>query len=78
MSAVGDLLLAPDVRPMYVALTDVRAFEVDLYRFIETRHPQVFKDIATKKILDDATKASLDGAVKAFATEFAARKSAAA
>src|SRR6266536_1226767 len=31
-----------------VALTDVRAFEVELYKFIESRHPQVFKDIATK------------------------------
>src|SRR6476619_6713367 len=27
-----------------VALTDVRAFEVELYKFIETRHAQVFKD----------------------------------
>src|SRR5882672_649968 len=61
-----------------VALTDVRAFEVELYKFIETRHPQVFKDITTKKILDDQTKGALDGAVKAFAAEFAAKKAAAA
>jgi len=61
-----------------VALLDVRAFEAELYKFIETRHPQVFKDIATKKILDDPTKAALDGAVKQFATDFAAKKSAAA
>jgi F-type H+-transporting ATPase subunit alpha len=61
-----------------VALTDVRAFEVELYKFIETRHPQVFKDIATKKILDDQTKAALDAAVKQFAADFAAKKAAAA
>ena len=61
-----------------VALSDVRAFEVELYKFIETRHPQVFKDIATKKILDDQTKAALDAAVKQFATDFSAKKAAAA
>jgi len=61
-----------------VALSDVRAFEVELYKFIESRHPQVFKDIATKKILDDQTKAALDAAVKQFATDFAAKKAAAA
>jgi len=61
-----------------VALTDARAFEVELYKFIEARHPQVFKDIATKKILDDQTKGALDAAVKQFATDFAAKKAAAA
>ncbi len=61
-----------------VALTDVRAFEVELYKFIETRHPQVFKDITTKKILDDQTKGALDAAVKQFAADFAAKKAAAA
>jgi F-type H+/Na+-transporting ATPase subunit alpha len=61
-----------------VALTDVRAFEVELYKFIESRHPQVFKDIATKKILDEQTKGALDAAVKQFAADFAAKKAAAA
>jgi F-type H+-transporting ATPase subunit alpha len=61
-----------------VALTDVRAFEVELYKFIETRHPQVFKDITTKKILDEQTKGALDAAVKQFAADFAAKKAAAA
>jgi F-type H+-transporting ATPase subunit alpha len=61
-----------------VALGDVRAFETELYRFIESRHPTVFRGIAEKKQLDDQLKASLDAAVKEFATDFAARKSAAA
>jgi len=61
-----------------IALGDVRSFESELYKFIETRHPQVFRDIVAKKILDDQTKGALDTAVKAFTTEFAARKAAAA
>ena len=40
-----------------VAVADVRAFETELYKFIETRHPQVFRGIAEKKQLDDQLKA---------------------
>src|SRR4030095_4652578 len=61
-----------------IALGGVRSFEHELYKLIEARHPQVFKDIVAKKQLDDQTKGALDAAVKAFTTEFAARKSAAA
>ena len=61
-----------------VALPDVRAFETDLYRFIETRSPQVFTGIREKKQLDDETRGALDAAVKEFAKDFAARKAAAA
>jgi F-type H+-transporting ATPase subunit alpha len=61
-----------------VALGDVRAYEVGLYQFIETRHPNVFRSIAEKKQLDDPTKAALDAAVKEYASEFASRKVAAA
>ena len=61
-----------------IALTDVRAFETDLYRFIETRYPQVFSGIRDKKQLDDELRGSLDRAVKEFAGDFAARKAAAA
>ena len=61
-----------------VALSDVRLFEIELYQFIESRHPDLFRGIAEKKQLDDQLKATLDGAVKTFATEFASRKAAAA
>jgi len=61
-----------------VALGDVRRFETELYKFIESRHAQVFKDIAARKQLDDPTKAALDAAVKQFAADFAAKKAAAA
>jgi len=61
-----------------VALGDVRSFETELYKFIDARHPQVFKDIVAKKQLDEQTKAALDTAVKQFAADFTAKKSAAA
>jgi F-type H+-transporting ATPase subunit alpha len=61
-----------------IAVSDARAFETELYKFIETRHPKLFGTIAEKKQLDDQLKAELDGAVKEFATDFAARKAAAA
>ena len=61
-----------------IATSNLRAFESELYKFLETRHPQILKTIAEKKILDDQLKASLNAAVKEFAADFAARKSAAA
>jgi len=40
--------------------------------------PQLFSGIAEKKQLDDELKGALDKAVKEFASDFAARKAAAA
>ena len=60
-----------------IALGDIRAYGTGLYKFIETRHPQLFKDIVTKKQLDDQIKPALDAAVKEFTTQFAARTAAA-
>jgi F-type H+-transporting ATPase subunit alpha len=61
-----------------IAVSDVPMFETELYSFIDSRHPELFRGIAEKKQLDDQLKASLDGAVKQFAAEFASRKAAAA
>jgi F-type H+-transporting ATPase subunit alpha len=61
-----------------IPVGDVRAFETELYKFIETRHPNVFRGIVEKKQLDDQLKGALDGAVKEFAGEFASRKATAA
>ena len=36
-----------------VALPEIRAFEVELYKFIETRHPNVFGGIVEKRQMDD-------------------------
>ena len=56
----------------------MRAFETELFSFLESRHPQMLKDIAEKKQLDDELKAAINAAIKVFASDFAARKSAAA
>ena len=62
----------------HIAVPDARLFETELYAFLEARHPQVLRGIAEKKELNDELKRALDAAVKAFATDFAARKAAAA
>ena len=61
-----------------IAIGDIRTFESELYAYLESRSPEVLRGIAEKKQLDDQIKAALNTAVKTFATEFAARKSAAA
>src|SRR3989475_159762 len=61
-----------------IPVSEVRAFETELYRFIETRAPEVFRGIAEKKQLDDQLKGALDAAVRDFALDFATRKAAAA
>jgi F-type H+/Na+-transporting ATPase subunit alpha len=61
-----------------VAIPDLQKFETDLHAFIEARHPQLFKDIAEKKQIDDALKAALHAALKQFAADFAAKKAAVA
>jgi len=61
-----------------VALSDVRAYETDLYRFLESRHADVLTGIRDKKQLDDQVKGALEKAVIEFTGDFAARKSAAA
>jgi F-type H+-transporting ATPase subunit alpha len=60
-----------------IALSELRAYEVDLYRFIETRYPEVFRGIAEKKQLDDQLKPALARAVEEFTGDFSARKAAA-
>jgi F-type H+/Na+-transporting ATPase subunit alpha len=61
-----------------IPVSELRAFEVDLYKFLESRHPAVLSGIAEKKQLDEQLKSGLDAAVKAFASDFAARKGSAA
>jgi F-type H+/Na+-transporting ATPase subunit alpha len=61
-----------------IPVGELRSFETELYSFLEARHPDILRNIAEKKQLDDALKASLNEVVKQFATDFAARKAAAA
>jgi F-type H+-transporting ATPase subunit alpha len=60
-----------------VAIEDVRRYEEELYRFLETRHPGVLTTIAEKKILDDESKAALEAALKEFGQQFGALRSSA-
>src|SRR5690242_18465145 len=61
-----------------IPISEIRSFETELYSFLDARHPKVLRGIAEKKQLDDELKSALNSAVKEFATDFAARKAAAA
>jgi F-type H+-transporting ATPase subunit alpha len=61
-----------------VPVSELRAYESELYNFLETRYPQMLRDISEKKQLDDQLKAGLNAAVKEFSGDFSARKAAAA
>ena len=61
-----------------VAIEDVRRYEEDLYRFLETRHAAVLSGIAEKKIIDDELKAAIEAALKDFGQQFAAMRGAVA
>jgi F-type H+-transporting ATPase subunit alpha len=61
-----------------IPVSEVRNFETELYQFIESRHPEVFRGIVEKRQLDDQLKAALTAAVEEFSKDFSARKAAAA
>jgi F-type H+-transporting ATPase subunit alpha len=61
-----------------VAIEDVRRYEEDLYRFLESRHGAVLSGIAEKKILDDDLKAALEKALNEFGQQFGAVRAAGA
>jgi F-type H+-transporting ATPase subunit alpha len=61
-----------------VAIEDVRRYEEELYRFLETRHGAVLSGIAEKKIIDDDLKGAIETALKDFGQQFAAVRGAAA
>jgi F-type H+-transporting ATPase subunit alpha len=61
-----------------VPIEQVRDYEVELYRFLDTRRPQLLSTLAEKKAIDDELKAELTEVLKEFGEQFAAaRKSAA-
>ena len=61
-----------------VGVEEVKRYEEDLYRFLETRHPGLLSHIADKKILDDEVKGALEGALNDFNSQFLAGREAAA
>ncbi|MFO1518240.1 MAG: F0F1 ATP synthase subunit alpha [bacterium] len=48
----------------------VQKYLSEMLMFIETKHPQILKDIATKKALDDELKKKLQGALGEFKSHF--------
>ena len=61
-----------------VPVEEVRRYEEELYRFVETRYPNVFTGIAEKKILDDEVKGAVEGALADFNKQFLAGRQEAA
>ena len=61
-----------------VAIEDVRRYEEELYRFLETRHPGALEGIATKKTIDDELKQAIEAALTEFGQQFSAARQAAA
>jgi F-type H+-transporting ATPase subunit alpha len=57
-----------------VPVPEVRAYEQELYRFIETRHPGVLRGMAEKKQLDDDLKSQINAALQEFGAQFAAER----
>jgi F-type H+-transporting ATPase subunit alpha len=55
--------------------SELGRYEVELFRFIDNRHPQLFKLILDKKQLSDDVKAALNGALDEFKKEFTPSKS---
>ncbi len=62
-----------------IEVSDLKRFEAELTKFIESSHPSVMETLRTKKSIDDDLKASLKEAVEDFkATRWAEAKSTAA
>jgi F-type H+-transporting ATPase subunit alpha len=55
-----------------------KSFEEGLYKFVENAHPAILNDIREKKNLDDALKATIDGALKEYKANFVSQAKATA
>ncbi len=51
-------------------VSELGRFELELHKFIETKHPQILTDIVTKKALDDELKGQIKGAIESFKKKF--------
>jgi F-type H+-transporting ATPase subunit alpha len=61
-----------------VPVEDVRRYEEDLYRYLETSAPGVLTGIADKKVIDDEAKGVLEAALNEFNKQFIAKTAGAA
>ena len=60
-----------------IPVSEVRRFEREFLRYVETSHPAILKDVAAKKALDDGIKAAIKKAVDEFKERFSAAVAAA-
>jgi F-type H+-transporting ATPase subunit alpha len=51
-------------------VSELRRFEEELYKFMESKHPAVLPDIVAKKALDDDLKGRMKSAIEAFKKKF--------
>ena len=55
-----------------IEVANLKRYEQELFRFVETRKPEVFKTILEKKQLDDDVKALVYKTLEEFAAQFTA------
>jgi F-type H+-transporting ATPase subunit alpha len=60
-----------------IAIEDLRRYEEELYRYLETQAPRVLTGIVEKKILDDEIKGALEAALTEFGKQFSGTTAAA-
>jgi len=53
-------------------ITDIRAFEVGLYKYIESAQTALIEDLTKKKALDDDLRARLHAALREYTENFKA------
>ena len=56
-----------------VEVGDIRAFEAGYYPYLESAHPEVLRDITTKKALDDDLRNRLKSAIGEYKSDFLAK-----
>jgi F-type H+-transporting ATPase subunit alpha len=61
-----------------IEVEDIREWEAGFYDFLESRHDEVLTAIREEKVISDATRESLEGAIKAYNETFAAEHETAA
>src|SRR6187431_2115703 len=60
-----------------VPVEQVKAFELDLYKFLDTMYASLLAEIAEKKVMDDELKPALESALGEFNKQFLAGRAAA-
>ena len=53
-----------------IEVADVKRFEKEFLEFLEVKHPEVFEDIRTSKVLGDETRAKIEKAANEFLGKF--------